>query len=119
MGKCSPIVWIRPLVSVAILTGCGDALGPKDGICQTPPLQKPGDWRACIHRRAYQLASSPGSAKQVADAVLIACADAVSRRMSDVPAGERDRALEEINSAAPGEARRRVEEARAGRCAAP
>jgi hypothetical protein len=107
------------LAGVVALTGCGDTPKPQDGICQTPPLEKPGDWRTCIHRRAYQLAPSPGTAKQVADAVLISCADAVSRRMSDVPAEQRDRVLEEINSSAPGEARRRVEEARIGHCPAP
>lgn len=107
-----------PLIGSAVLAGCGAPSGSSSSICESPPAIAPGDVGACIHRRAYEMASRPGSAKEVADAVLISCADAVSYKMASLPEGERDVELEKLNEVFPREAIRRVEQARAGNCTA-
>lgn len=76
------------LLTALTLTACGS--GQDDKICSTPPkrstaigvstptsIEQMAVTNGCIHNWAYRLASAPGSNREIADAVIGGCRDAI------------------------------------------
>ena len=83
-------------LACVILAGC-DEFAPRQNhsICSTPPAldvltstaaKTPNEQaeltKTCVHRWSYRLAGAPGSNREIADAVIGACREAVDRELS-------------------------------------
>lgn len=64
------------LATVALLAGCNE--DQNDGICATPSNDvMSGDWKTCVHRWSYRLASAPGTNREIAAATVAGCVEAI------------------------------------------
>lgn len=114
---------MRAVVLAALMcAGCNErqqTARADDRICLTPPEQTQGAWGSCLHRWAYRLARGPDSSRDIAEAVVTACADAVAFQVNAAAPNERVQLLADINRSAPGIAFYHVVQARAGHCDIP
>lgn len=108
-------------VLCSALVGCGNSEATGDDrICSNAPdIPVQGDWAGCIHRWSYRLAGSPDPARDVADAVVAACGDAIAWQINAAAEPEREGLASAIMDSAPKEALFRVVQARAGNCGFP
>lgn len=98
-------------------SACGNPPKQDDRICLTPGLiTKSGDWGTCIHLWSYRLARAPGTAREVADAVVAGCGGPMMEQVNAASQGERLQLLDDINRSAPELALFHVVQARAGHC---
>ena len=128
------------LVFVALaLTACGS--GQNDNICSTPPkrtveigsaartsIEQMEVTNGCIHNWAYRLAPAPGSSREVAEAVVGGCRDAIIREANLMIKEDTGENADRESEAAQFESIRKtyfdsalfhVVQARAGRCNIP
>lgn len=108
------------MVVCLVLGACDAAPRQDDRICLAPArTPQPGDWGSCIHRWSYRLAQAPGSAREVADAVVAGCSGPMMDQVNSASQDERLQLLADINRSAPDLALFHVVQARAGHCDIP